>query len=86
MLGLSKVSPVSPVSHGPCMQPTTFCNGAVLHRPRRHSTLFAIWYLWVPNGAELTSPRGGLFAQFLQAFVDYGRRLRFLIGSMPLDL
>ena len=29
---------------------------------------------------------GGLFAQFLQAFVDYGRRLRFLIGSTPLDL
>ena len=29
-LGLSKVSPVSPVSHGPCVQPINFCYGAAL--------------------------------------------------------
>ena len=61
MLGLSKVSPVSPVSHGPCVQPITFCNGAALHIPRRHPTLFAIWHLCVPKSAELTSLRGGPF-------------------------
>ena len=76
MLGLSKVSPVSPVSHGPCMQSITFCNGAALHRPRRHPTLLAIWHLWVPMCARLTSLRGAAFSHlYLQAFVDYGRHL-----------
>ena len=68
MLGLSKVSPVSPVSHGPCVQPITFWNGAALHRLRRHPTLFATWYLCVPKGAELTSLRGGLFAPLPAGF------------------
>ena len=40
----------------------------LLHRPRRHPTLFAIWHLWVPKGAELTSLRGGLFAPLPAGF------------------
>ena len=64
MLG-PKISPVSPVSHGPCMQPITFCNGAALHRPRRHPTLLAIWHLWVPMCAKLTSLQGRPFRESL---------------------